>query len=182
MKCPVCKTNTFNNKELESGLLALECSSCGGYWIKSFQYWKWRDKHGKNLPEKPSEEGLELTTKDTKGGKFCPECSKLLFRYKVGHDLDFSLDRCNVCGGTWFDKNEWEILKNRNLHDDIHFIFSAPWQTKVKKEEALRDKEKFLEKKIGETDYTKVKGIQEWLQKHAAKNEIWAYLKDNISW
>ncbi|EKD27222.1 MAG: hypothetical protein ACD_79C00801G0003 [uncultured bacterium] len=180
MKCPICKTESFSEKTLESGLLSLHCDNCNGNWIKSFQYWIWREQNGKDLPELPPEQGLVKTIQDSKSGKFCPECNKFLFRYKVGHGTDFNLDRCNTCGGTWFDKSEWDVLKSRNLHDDIHFIFSAPWQSKVQKEESEKSKENLLKNKIGEKDYLKVQEIKKWLINHSNKNEIISYITESV--
>ena len=36
--------------ELDAELSTMECGACGGHWIKGFQYWKWLDRHGPNLP------------------------------------------------------------------------------------------------------------------------------------
>lgn len=177
MKCPVCKTESFIEKTLDSGLLSLHCENCNGYWIKSFQYWVWREQHGKDLPETPPVSDLSLKIQDSKGAKFCPECNKLIFRYQVGHGTEINLDRCNTCGGTWFDKGEWDILKSRNLHDDIHFIFSAPWQLKVRQEESEKNQENILKSKIGDKDYLKVQEIKKWLSNHTHKNEIFSYIK-----
>ena len=83
-----------------------------------------------NLPEvSPDAENLEL--QESGKAKLCPECGAILVPYKVGHELPFSLDRCGHCGGIWFEKNEWEALCAWNLHDDLHFIFSKPWQDAV---------------------------------------------------
>ena len=173
MKCPLCQKHSTTEVELESGLQAVECQYCGGHWIKSFQYWKWMEAHKENLPEITNE--VSLPVQDSKGGKFCPECNKFLVRYKVGHGVNFQLDRCNTCGGTWFDKNEWETLKAKNLHDDVHFIFSAAWQTKVLKEDVKASMEELLKKKLGDPDYAKAVEVKQWVSKHKFKNEILSY-------
>jgi Transcription factor zinc-finger len=37
----------------------------------------------------------------------CPKCHGLLERYTL---MDFLLDRCQACGGVWFDKDEIDAI------------------------------------------------------------------------
>jgi len=178
MKCPVCKTAALHSLESEEQPRRLVCDKCEGQWVKSFQYWKWLNAHGINLPEKPAEEDEQLPTKDSTKAKLCPECGHLLSRNKVGHGLNFHIDRCPTCGGFWFDKNEWEILKSRNLHDDVHFIFSAAWQHKIAKEEDRGAYESRIETILGKQDCTKVRNFKKWTATHPKRNTIMAFLAD----
>jgi len=176
MKCPLCLTTEMTLHNLEENLLSQHCPACGGHWINSFQYWKWFDQHGENLPEKPPEEGLELPVEESEKAKLCPECGHFLIRYKVGHELDFSLDRCGHCAGIWLDHNEWEILKSRHLHDDMNYIFSQPWQARVFREEHVATHEKTLLERFGEQDLEQIRNIKAWLDSHPRRPEIIAYL------
>ena len=178
MKCPVCKTVALHSLESEELPQRLICDTCGGQWVKSFQYWKWLKTHGESLPEKPAEEGVQLPVSDSTKAKLCPECGHLLTMKKVGHGVDFHVDRCATCGGIWFDRNEWEILESRNLHDDVHFIFSSTWQRKVSDEENQRTYEKRIETLLGEQDFARVKDFKEWTATHPKRNTIMAFLAD----
>ena len=164
--------------ELEDGLKVLECQECRGRWIQSFYYWKWREKHGKSLPERPAGGGSELPVRDTPAAKLCPECGHILIRYPVGHEVEFRLDRCGNCGGIWLDRNEWENLKQRNLHDDIHKFFSATWQRQVREEESKKSREFLLREKFGDRDYDKLIETKNWITEHALSHEILAFLED----
>ena len=179
MKCPLCEHKVLQSVNLEQGPVALECESCGGRWIRSFHYWKWREHHGKSLPEKPSTEGLETTVSDTAQAKICPECGHILSRYPVGHETAFSLDRCGHCGGMWFDRNEWDVLENRNLHDDVHMIFSTVWQAQVRREDHRKAVEQLRVKMFGDADYAKLQSIREWIRNHPLSHEIRAFLLDD---
>ena len=181
MNCPVCKNITLQNEDLLENLHAKNCQQCKGYWIPSYQYWKWLDKQGDILPEKPTEEAQVLPVDDSKAGKLCPECGHFLTQKKVGHDVNFKLDRCNHCGGIWFDHNEWEILQSRNLHDEVHFIFSAAWQKQIKDEENKETHEERIKKIIGGNDYNKLRDINEWICSHPQKNTILSYIMGNNS-
>jgi Zn-finger nucleic acid-binding protein len=154
----------------------LVCDECGGQWIKSFQYWKWLRAHAQNLPEKPAEEGAQLPISDSTEAKLCPECGHILSRNRVGHGVDFWIDRCASCGGFWFDKNEWDILKSRNLHDDVHFIFSTAWQHAIIEEERRAASERRFEDLIGEEDTARVRAFKEWVSTHRERSKIMAYL------
>lgn len=179
MKCPLCKTVVLHNEELVPNLQAKACGQCEGRWIQSYQYWKWLDKHGDILGEKPVEDTKSLPVKDSKAGKLCPECGHFLTHRKVGHNIDFCLDRCNNCGGIWFDKNEWEVLQSSNLHDEVHFIFSAAWQKQIQEEETKETYEKRIQKIIGKDDYSRLKETVKWVHSNPHKNTILSYTVEN---
>lgn len=176
MQCPLCQKPTFGNKNLDENLQARECSKCGGYWISSSRYHKWLETHGQALPEKPLTE-VGLTVEDSQSAKLCPECGRIMIKYKVGHGVTFYLDRCAGCGGVWLDKNEWEVLKSRNLHDDLHCIFTTHWQQGVLAEETAKRLESIYAEKFG-ADYEEINRFKGWLEDRPAKSEILAFLSD----
>jgi Zn-finger nucleic acid-binding protein len=179
MKCPVCKNVSLKNLEIEENLRGAECESCGGRWVRSAQYSKWLQSHGENLPELTKEQTADLEVHESIQAKICPDCGHFLTRRKVGHGLNFRLDRCGACGGIWFDKNEWEILKSRNLHDDVHFIFSAAWQERLHEEETRENLEQEYLELFGEKDFTEIKNFKKWLDSHPQKSAILGLLESN---
>jgi Zn-finger nucleic acid-binding protein len=110
--------------------------------------------------------------------KPCPECAFTMFKYRVGHGLEFHLDQCMGCKGIWFDKDEWETLRARNLHDDLHALFTAPWQAKASREDRKRRLEQMYIRKFGAEDYAEIKKVRGWLAEHEHKHELLAYLTD----
>jgi len=176
MQCPVCKNGTLTDKEVEQALSSKQCPECSGRWIASFQYWKWRDTSGKSLSENPATESGHVKVEDSTKAKLCPECGHFLRRFPVGHGVEFGLDRCGNCGGTWFDANEWEVLKGRNLHDDVHKIFSDIWQRQVRDEEHQQAMEAFYKDKFGDDGYQKAQEIKSWIDNHPHKAELRAFL------
>src|SRR5579859_742936 len=135
MDCPVCHTKTLAKHDLGQDLESWKCATCGGQWLNSYHFWKWLEDHPPTRRATTSAPPLDLPSGETKGARICPECGHILAKYKVGHSLDFSLDRCGQCGGIWFDKNEWEILESLDLQAQIHLIFSDAWQHRVRNEE-----------------------------------------------
>lgn len=176
MRCPICNINKFEAIVLEDDLRALNCTECGGHWINSFQYWLWQEKLPQKLEEKKEKSSLQAV--DVKKMKKCPECNNILQRYAVGHGTDFEIDRCEKCRGIWFDKNELEILKDKNLHDEIHFIFSNHWQSEARKEKMSQNRETMLEKLVGEEGVTILKEFKNWYQKQNDKSTITAFLNN----
>ena len=177
MKCPVCKSSELLTTNLESNLTALRCSDCGGNWIRGAAYWKWLESHGPNLAERPGEgEGLSLV----EPGKYidCPECRFRMVKYLVGRGFSFTLDHCEGCKGIWLDRNEWEALKKRNLHDDLNSMLTSFWQSAARKEERKKSLEQIYIGRFGPEDYAEIKKIREWLDGHRHKQHLIAYLTD----
>ncbi|HEX7313167.1 MAG TPA: zf-TFIIB domain-containing protein [Pyrinomonadaceae bacterium] len=181
MNCPVCRSENFSPAELDAGLNAFRCESCAGNWVRGVSYWHWLNSHGENLPERREPPTGEAPPEDRRA-KLCPECHTSMFRYTVGHGLGFGLDQCPACKGIWFDAAEWEALRERNLHDDIHAVFTAPWQAEVSREERRRRLEQIYLKRFGAEDYEEVKRVREWLDASARKQELLAYLTDPNPW
>ncbi|QNN24767.1 zf-TFIIB domain-containing protein [Planctomycetales bacterium ZRK34] len=183
MQCPVCKTASLHNDQLESNLATLSCTACGGHWIKSYQYWRWRDAHGRDLPELPPTPILDEASSVPNAGsatapRLCPDCGHFMRRYPVGHETDIELERCGNCGGMWFDASEWESLRERNLHDDVHKVFSEVWQTEVFRRQRAEAREKLLHEMLGAEDLDKVRNIKSWLDKHPRRSELYALLHE----
>ena len=181
MNCPACSGATLHNEELEENISAKACSKCGGRWIPSYQYWKWRDRVGKSSGGAVSHEQEPAeAVNDSGAGKLCPECGHFLTRCKVGHGLEFMLDRCTNCGGIWLDKNEWESLAAKKLQNQIHFIFSDSWQRQVRDEESRETHQKRIETIIGAQDWNKLKDVIEWIRKHSRRETIVGYIEEEL--
>jgi len=76
----------------------------------------------------------------------------------------------------WFDKDEWEALKARSLHDDVYTIFTASWQSQVRSQESRRAQEEIFRKKFGDEGFDEIQRMKEWIAEHPRKQEILAYL------
>lgn len=176
MNCPVCKTEKLGHTTLDEQVPAYECRECRGHWISSREYWQWLEQHGPTLPEQPGG-GPEIVVLDSKQVKVCPECRRLMLRYQVGHGTGIGLDQCSACNGIWFDRGEWDLLKSRNLHDEVHMVFTAPWQTAVRRDESRERLDGIYRQRFGD-DYDEVKRIRAWIDGHPEREKIVAFLTD----
>lgn len=177
MLCPSCKNAALVTEPLEDDLLTLRCPNCGGHWIKSFQYWRWLEQQASDVKSILTECGnANEPTDDSKPGKLCPECGRFLAHKPVGHGLSFNLDRCGHCGGMWFDKQEWNALRQRSLHTDAHMIFSDTWQIQVREDRRLDMERERLKQKLGAVDYNELLRVGQWLQHHPERAILLAVL------
>lgn len=176
MKCPLCKHIPLAQETVSEPLAMHCCAKCEGKWLSSTNYWSWLDTLEGELPEKEYSD-FSYEVSDSKTAKICPDCGRILIKYKVGHGLNFKLDHCNGCNGVWFDKNEWEMLERKNLHDEVHKIFTTSWQNQVRQEEKNSYFNKSYKQKFGD-DYPKLKEFKAWLDAHELKPSILAFLTD----
>jgi Zn-finger nucleic acid-binding protein len=178
MKCPVCKTKPCTPIELEQGLPAASCEGCGGHWLSRQHYMTWLERHGDTLPEKPFSD-IEFDVNDVNDAKLCPDCTRVLLKFKVGHGLNFSVDHCPGCGGIWLDTNEWHALQDKNLHDEIHKMFSTAWQARVRGEHMAASLELVYANRFGSEAYAKACEIRRWLDDTPQKQAILSFLAED---
>ena len=177
MNCPVFKSSELATTELDPNIAAFQCSTFDWKWIRGAEYWKWLEKNGTDPAERMiHDEGLVLA----EPGKpiDCPECRFRMVKYLVGRGLDFTVDHCHGCKGIWLDRNEWEALKKRNLHDDLNLMFTSFWQAGAEREARKKRMEQRYITRFGADDYTEIKRIRWWLDTKTNRAELLAYLTD----
>ena len=180
MNCPVCKTIPLATTILEPGLVTNNCEQCQGHWVNNEQYWVWRNQQADNLPEIPADAPtFNINNAVMETARLCPQCHRILIKYRVGHNIPFIIDHCGSCGGAWLDKDEWATLKSRNLHDDLHAIFTDNWQDEARRAESRQHLAQMYEKRLGAENYTELKRVKNWIDVHPKKQELLAYLNDN---
>lgn len=173
MKCPVCKEKNLVLSLLETGLKGSLCNTCTGKWLSYENYNNWKSK---NEPLPIKENGnTQLCSFEKSGLKLCPECNQALYKYRVGHGVEFTVDQCSNCNGMWFDGNEWEILKSRNIHDEIHMIFSESWQRNIRKDETQKAIQEMWRERLGEADFNKINEFVAWMANHKNRDNLLAY-------
>lgn len=178
MNCPVCKTQELKPVALKTNLSGMTCPSCLGHWLRESDYTGWLEARETILPAKPASASGDLQAHDVATGKICPTCSRILGRYAVGRETDFSLESCAGCGGVWFDRNEWEILSARDLHDEIHIIFCASYQRQLSREASRKKMDALFRERLGDASYMEIKRIRAWMDEHPQKDMLLGFLTD----
>ncbi|MBN1313855.1 MAG: zf-TFIIB domain-containing protein [Anaerolineales bacterium] len=136
-KCPICKAK-LNRILLEQNLPAFSCPSCEGIWISSNEYLTWLARQNPDAKDNEIGGDIPLPVVDNREAPLCPDCGRFLRRFKIWPDIEFQLDRCGGCNGIWFDRNEWQVLKQNNLHHNVSLFFTDGWQEKLRNEEMKR--------------------------------------------
>jgi Zn-finger nucleic acid-binding protein len=177
MLCPVCKTIPLEDKELELGLKGYVCNRCGGNWLRRQDYEAWRETDAQ-LSSICCDNSDYSPEYDNKSANFCPDCGRILIKYKVSGNLPFYVDHCGTCNGIWFDKYEWESIVKNGLHEKVKNFFTEAWQTQIKKEMTRQRFEDIYRQKFGELNYNKLKELRKWIYESDKKGEIIAFLID----
>jgi Zn-finger nucleic acid-binding protein len=165
--------------QLEPGLEAFQCPKSGGYWIPLQSYTIWQERHRDGIHPLPRGYEPRCEENSEKRTLICPESGCLLTRYRVGQGLKFRIDRSPKTGGVWLDAGEWEALKSKNLHDELHLIFGAPYQRRIRTQESHAQLRQLFAQRIGAADFVRVNEFKNWLHRHARQRDILAYLLDD---
>jgi Zn-finger nucleic acid-binding protein len=176
MICPVCKEDLLSQTTLDSNLPVFRCSKCEGIWLPANDYLNWV-RTSKPAPAAAKSEEPLVPTMDVQALKLCPSCKRFMGRFKVLPNVEFYLDRCRQCNGVWLDKNEWDVLVARQLHDKVNLFFTQPWQAKIREEETKAALDKLYLDKFGTADYGRVKEIWGWLKDNPHRSMLLAFLQ-----
>ena len=175
MNCPIDAGQALEAVTLDAGLPAHRCPQCTGVWLSGNEYLRWVLARSAPLPEVPGDD--HVPTWDTQTLKVCPDCGHYLTRYRVLPNVQFWLDRCGRCNGVWFDKQEWETVTARNLHDKVNQFFTKPYQERLRQAEAAAQMERLYRQKFSADDYARIKDVYAWLRQHPQRAMLLAYLQ-----
>jgi len=176
MQSPVANKKPMRRITLEDGLIAFECSESEGVFLPVTSYLQWLSKQPERLPQLPDGANSdEIVFEEAGTAKICPESGMIMQRYRVGHGFNFYIDR-SPNGSLWFDKGEWEALRERQFHDELHFIFTSPWQDKIRSEEKEQMQRELLIAKLGESLVGKLDDLRSELDDHDQREFALAYL------
>lgn len=177
MKCPNCESMDSVNLTLEDNLHAIKCNNCEGIWIPSTNYLKYIESNKPDLSLlNPTDMQKVFSEKDTETGKKCPDCGKQVVARKAGFGAEFKVDRCDHCYGIWLDRDEWELLKSKNLNTVIYYMFTSTWEMKVRSQTEFSLKLKAIEKNFSEDQSTKIVDFLKWLEQQDNKHELLSYM------
>lgn len=176
MNSPVSPSTQLVKVELEPHLAAYRCPESGGHFLLATSYWHWLGKNAERLPQLPPSGETLPQEEEMKTTRLCPESGLPMSRYKVGHGFTFTIDR-SPTGALWFDQGEWEALRARNFHDEIHLIFTLPWQSKVRRKAQEENLDQVLRERIGEDAYQRAITFRDWLSTQPDPEPILALLR-----
>lgn len=183
--CPVCKQRDVGTAEIEKGLHGFKCFKCGGVWLPSNEYLAW--KRTQQIADSATAivvadiESADVdvsSVMDSQQVLQCPDCGRILRRYQIAQDIEFTVDRCSSCNGVWLDPNEWLLLKMHELHLHMNEFFTQPWQDRVRAEATRKRLQEIYQDRLGADDYAEISRIRTWLNTHPQQSRLMAYIMD----
>ncbi len=118
----------------------------------------------------------QVTPEDGPYLRRCPACHHILARYRVGHGVAFLIDRCRNCNGLWFDRDEWQALRSRNLLHLLPHLTSDEWQRELHQADLQAQEEARLLSELDPEDLTRIREIKAWLDAHAKRMTLFRVL------
>src|SRR5260221_7730949 len=180
MHSPVYPDTNMQLRQIEPGLAVYECPRSGGFWIPLQAYLAWKEQHSESSTAPPEDGAPVLQDDSRQRALICPESGRVLLRYRVGHGLQFHIDRSPATGGVWLDKGEWEALKRKGLHVSLNLIFTAAYQRQVRSAEYAHTLTETFRDRIGAVDFSKVAEFAAWLARHPKRRDICCFLLDGL--
>ncbi|HCD53351.1 MAG TPA: hypothetical protein DEQ34_12950 [Balneolaceae bacterium] len=178
INCPDCYSK-MERKLLDKRVPAYVCSSCEGTWISSSEYADWLENQaGKITIEPKLSEETPLPAVAKRKPLICPDCGRILKRYKIWPDVEFYIDRCGGCNGVWFDRDEWAVLTENDLTRQLYRFFTDEWQNQLKNEEMVSRLRTMYSERFGKSDYEKLRETKAWLENNSNRDQLLAYLMD----
>ena len=178
MHSPIHNDTILHRVELEPGLEAWQCPKSKGVWIPLQSYTTWHERHRDRIHPLPEDYVPVADPKADQRALICPESGCVLIRHRVGRGLNFHIERSPKTGGIWLESGEWDALKSKDLHEEMHHIFGAPYQRKLRNDESRVQLKKLFAQRIGPADFVRVNEFKHWLYQHGRHREIIAYLLD----
>lgn len=177
MKSPVEPSTSLVQREIEPGLIAYTCPKSGGIWIDHKHYWDWLLKQPGFPKSTPAISDLPVPDTDTHNKPLIsPESGRLMTKYRVGHALNFRIDHDSVSGGFWLDKGEYDLIRTRNLHDELHLICSPEYQQELAQIQAKAVFDKRIQGLLGPNKCDLIRQLASVIDTPETESLVIAYL------
>ena len=174
MKCCNCH-HELAPTELEQGLPAYECVSCGGALLSLAPYMAWA-KRANPVAESDAPPFEPCEAHDTKRAMACPKCSRLMLRFAVLADRAHGLDFCFHCEEVWLDRGEWAYLQRLGLHTRLRAVSTDAYQRRLRDQALLDAQRQRFAQAVGDEAFAQAEQFRNWLQAQPAREAILRYV------
>jgi Zn-finger nucleic acid-binding protein len=110
----------------------------------------------------------------------CPAGHGLMTRARGEGVLRFSLDRCAVCRGVWFDAGEWAVVAGGQWLRHLDELWDPVHRRKMREHAEYEHRVAALRADIGEDVFAKLSDVASALRDHPAASEAVAFLLDEL--
>ena len=174
MQCPSCRSGVLKPAHVEHGPACDTCDECAGELLDMAAYGDWLSSDEAASEQPPTPEEFEVA--DSKRALCCPQCQRIMVKFKVASDASHSIDFCLSCSLVWLDSGEWEYLKSKGLHTRIRSISTDSWQRKIREQIGARMRIENFKQSIGEEAFPVTEKFRLWLAEQPNRAEILRYL------
>ena len=174
MQCPSCKKSALVPTKLADGLPSFMCQSCEGHLIEVLSYRFWSDRG--SAAARDSVNLVASEPMDSKHALVCPQCQKVMTKYRMSDAVSNRIDLCGNCGRFWIDRGEWALVRSLNLDTNLTKIFNEPWQKAIRQSQASLAKSHRLRETLNDEEYQRLVDLREWINGHALKEDILDFL------
>ncbi|KZN30797.1 zf-TFIIB domain-containing protein [Pseudoalteromonas luteoviolacea] len=173
MQCTSCENGTLKSTLLDGLFRAHTCSNCNGNWILIEDFVAWKERN-EDFSFPCSDDTINSV--DSKRAKLCPVSGSIMRKFRVSEKSDFRIDYSVAVGGIWLDAGEWALLKQLDVAGSLNTIATQQYQNQIRERSTIQSFSDIYSDKFGESDYTKLKEIRQWLVNHPQKADLRAYL------
>ena len=170
--CPSCKDRPLNPMRIEGDLPALGCEHCRGTLLSLVSYRHWRERQPAH-DDAPHDAPVEVA--DTPLALQCPKCERFMSKFRLTADTRNHVDLCVHCDEVWLDNGEWRLIDSLALAGSLTRVFTQPWQSRVRHDEAERRAEERWAERLG-ADYERARETLAWLRDNAQVRDVLTYL------
>jgi Zn-finger nucleic acid-binding protein len=168
-------SNAFVAIELADDLQALQCEACAGTALNLHDYQNWRSRSPQQLPA-DTVALLQDGDADSRV-RTCPNCARLMQRYRPAIELEFWIDRCAPCQLVWFDRDEWAALADLGLAGRLRDVLTDAWQRQLRDDEIDRQRDAALRARHGDACIDEITRMRAWLDTQPRREELLALLR-----
>jgi len=110
----------------------------------------------------------------------CPEGHGIMTRARVAWDAPQHLERCNRCGGVWFDPGDFSLVVGEGLLDQLQDLWAPAWRRRLSEAEGQALLQADLGETFGPELAAKLQELAAALAKHPASAMALAYLRQRV--
>lgn len=174
MLCPSCKTITLVSHHLENSIPCDSCPQCSGVLLPL-------SAHTDEVVINKVGSDVSIETNRTefansKHALCCPNCQRVMVKFKVTADSAHTLDFCFSCAKVWLDSGEWFYLKSVGLHKRIRSITTDSWQHRLRDEVGAKLRIENFKQSVGQDAFSVIEPFRLWLLAQPKRDEILLHL------
>lgn len=178
MKCPCCSTILEADTPLPQ-LATHRCPQGHGVWLGLNTFRDWLRRTQTPAAEGDATPVTGSIIEDSATVLPCPDCGRMLHKYRLSDGLSNRIDRCIHCQGVWFDQGEWDLLVQQGRLLELLDILSDRGQREIRNADTRARTAERYRQRFGDETWGELQRIKAWLSTQEQRSEMWAFLQSD---